>query len=187
MGRLNRPARQGYDYRSPNQTNAQDLTPNLREDFMASQSADLDRIVRSNNESPPQTDSRRRSPLGNVSQRDAAGRAMLRSMGRAGLAGHAFGAGTKIGEYIDEKTGLGKKIVDKSGIGDLVDKLVNKRDKVELSTSAKERLSDMEVDKARTESEDDITKTFKRGGKVSSASSRGDGIAKRGKTRGKMI
>jgi hypothetical protein len=121
MGRLNRPARPGYDYRSPNQTNAQDLTPNLLEDVIASQNSDLDRIVRSNNESPAQTDSRRRSPLGNVSQRDAAGRAMLRSMGRAGLAGNVLGASTRLGRYIDEETGAGKKIVDKSGLGKMID------------------------------------------------------------------
>jgi hypothetical protein len=186
MGRLNRPARPGYDYRSPNQTNAQDLTPNLLEDVIASQNSDLDRIVRSNNESPSQTDSRRRSPLGNVSQRDAAGRAMLRSMGRAGLAGNVLGASTKLGQYIDEETGAGKKIVDKSGLGKIIDKLVNDRDKVELSSGAKQRLSDMETDKFRREVEEESPKNFKRGGKVS-ASSRGDGIAQRGKTRGKMI
>jgi hypothetical protein len=50
MGRLNKPAKEGYSYRSPNQTNAQDLTPNLMEDVIASQNADSDRIVRSNND-----------------------------------------------------------------------------------------------------------------------------------------
>ena len=189
MGRLNKPSKAGYDYRSPNQTNAQDLMPNLLEDVIASQNSDLDRIVRSNNESPSQTEGRRRSPMGNVSQRDAAGRAMLRSMGRAGLAGNAFGIGSEIGRYIDEKTGAGKKMVEKSGLGDLIDKAINKRDKVELSPESKARLAEMEVDKFRSNVEDDedITKTFKRGGKVSSASSRGDGIAKRGKTRGRMV
>jgi len=33
----------------------------------------------------------------------------------------------------------------------------------------------------------DITKNYKKGGKVSSASSRGDGCAQRGKTKGRMI
>ena len=187
MGRLNRPSKQGYNYRSPNQTNAQDITPNLLEDVVTSQNADLDRVVRSNNESPAQTEARRRAYMGNVSQRDAAGRAILRSVGRAGLAGNALGAGFEAGRFIDEKTGAGKKIVEKSGIGDLVDKLVNKRDKVELSPSAKERLSEMEVDKFRNDSEEETSKTYKRGGTVNSASSRGDGIAQRGKTRGKMI
>ena len=186
MGRLNKPSKAGYDYRSPNQTNAQDLMPNLLEDVMASQNSDLDRIVRSNNESSAQTEGRRRSPMGNVSQRDAAGRAMLRSMGRAGLAGNALGIGSEVGRYIDEKTGAGKKMVEKSGLGDLIDKAINKRDKVELSSEAKQRLSDMENDKFRKEVEEETPKNFKRGGKVS-ASSRGDGIAQRGKTRGKMI
>jgi hypothetical protein len=121
-----------------------------------------------------------------VSQRDAAGRAMLRSMGRAGLAGNVLGASTRLGRYIDEETGAGKKIVDKSGLGKMIDKLVNDRDKVELSSGAKQRLSDMETDKFRRDVEEETPKTFKRGGKVS-ASSRGDGIAQRGKTRGKMI
>jgi hypothetical protein len=187
MGRLNKPAKEGYNYRSPNQTNAQDITPNLLEDVVASQNSDLDRIVRSNNESPAQTEARRKSYMGNVSQRDAAGRAMLRSMGRAGLAGNAFGIGSEVGRYIDEKTGAGKKIVDKSGLGDLVDKFVNTRDKVELSPNSKARLSEMEVDKARRDSEEENPKTFKRGGTVKSASNRGDGIARRGKTRGRMV
>lgn len=39
----------------------------------------------------------------------------------------------------------------------------------------------------REEDEAGSGSNFKRGGKVSSASSRGDGIAKRGKTRGKMV
>ena len=186
MGRLNKPSKAGYDYRSPNQTNAQDLTPNLLEDVVASQNSDFDRMIKSGKESPAQSESRRKSPLGNVSQRDAAGRAILRSMGRAGLAGNVLGASTKLGQYIDEETGAGKKIVDKSGLGKIIDKLVNDRDKVELSSGAKQRLSDMETDKFRREVEEESPKNFKRGGKVS-ASSRGDGIAQRGKTRGKMI
>ena len=187
MGRLNKPAKDGYNYRSPNQTNAQDLTPNLREDVIASGNADIDRILKSGNESPAQTEARRRSYMGNVSQRDAAGRALLRSIGRAGLAGNSFGVGSEVGRRIDEKTGLGKKIVDKSGLGGLAEKLVNMRDKVELSPSAKARLQEMEVDQVMKDSDDESSKGFKRGGKVNSASSRGDGIAKRGKTRGRMM
>ena len=51
------------------------------------------------------------------------------------------------------------------------------------------RLSDEEKDELRRE----VTRgnkgedSYKKGGKVSSASKRGDGIAQRGKTRGKMI
>ena len=187
MGRINKPSKAGYDYRSPNQTNAQDLTPNLLEDVAASQNADFDRIIKSGKESPAQTEARRKAYMGNISQRDAAGRAILRSAGRSSLAGNAFGVGTEIGRFIDEKTGAGKKIVDKSGIGDLVDTFVNKRDKVELSPDAKARVSEMEVDKARRDSEEESPKTFKRGGTVKSASNRGDGIAQRGKTRGRMV
>ena len=44
MGRLNKPKKEGYTYRSPNQTNAKDLTPNPKEDVVASNEADLERI-----------------------------------------------------------------------------------------------------------------------------------------------
>jgi hypothetical protein len=200
MGRLNQPARQGYAYRSPGQTNAQDLFPNLREDVVASQRADNERMRRglSTNESPAQTESRRNSPHGNISQKDAAGRAMLRSGSRAGLVDAAAGAGYQFGRALDEETGVGKKMVDESGLGALAKRLAKPKDKVELTEDAKSRIDEEDIkrmkrevkaEKAaeRAQQKDqevfDEGKAYKRGGTVSS---RADGIALRGKTRGKV-
>ena len=126
MGRLNKPAKEGYKYRSPSQTNARDLLPNLNEDVVASQRADIERIRRGLNTSETRPQNR-----GQV--QEAGGRATTRSGGRAGLGSLALELGYLGGRAIDEKTGIGKKIVEKSGLGDVVDKVVNMRDKVKLS------------------------------------------------------
>jgi|APGre2960657373_1045057.scaffolds.fasta_scaffold00638_12 hypothetical protein len=215
MGRLNKPAREGYTYRSPGQTNAKDVAPNLREDVAASQSADNERIKRGLDTSG--TRAQNRSQVQN-----AAGRAITRTAGRAGLAGLAAEAGYAVGKKLDEETGVGKKIVDKSGLGSAAEKAANKRDKVELSKDAKARLDEEEVDNYRreTEAEDKERKAYsgkdeanmKKGGMTArfmsfskagkpagmkpvtkmasggvTASRRADGIAQRGKTRGKMV
>ena len=101
---------------------------------------------------------------------------------------------------MDEKTGIGKKLVEKSGLGDLADKAVSRRDKVELSKSAKERVDEddrfKEVERVLRETDEDIESSkygkgdkYKRGGKVSvsKASRRADGIATKGKTRGRLL
>lgn len=44
LGRLNKPEIEGYKYRSPDQTNAKDYTPNLRENVGKSVEADAERI-----------------------------------------------------------------------------------------------------------------------------------------------
>jgi hypothetical protein len=214
MGRLNKPAREGYTYRSPGQTNAKDVAPNLREDVAASQSADNERIKRGLDTSG--TRAQNRSQVQN-----AAGRAITRTAGRAGLAGLAAEAGYAVGKKLDEETGVGKKIVDKSGLGSAAEKAANRRDKVELSKDAKARLDEEEVDNYRreTEAEDKERKAYsgkdeenmKRGGMTSkfmSFSKKGkpagmkpvtkmasggsfrasaNGIATKGKTRGKMV
>jgi len=181
MGRLNRPAQEGYTYRSPGQTNARDLLPNLREDVVASQRADAERIRRGLNPTAAREYNR-------LMQQEAGGRATTRTGGRA-LTGLALGAGYGIGREIDERTGVGKKIVEKSGLGDVVDKVVNMRDKVELSPRAKKKAEKADDSDASDKfqprySEGDFG--MKKGGKVSSASSRADGIAQRGKTKGRM-
>ena len=180
MGRLNKPAKEGYKYRSPSQTNAKDSTPNLREDVIASQRADAERIGRGMNPTAAREYNR-------LMQQEAGGRATARTAGRAGLAGLALETGYKAGRELDEKTGIGKKIVEKSGLGDLVDKAVNMRDKVELSPRAKEKADDSDAsDKFQARrSEGDFG--MKKGGKVSSASSRADGCAQRGKTKGRYL
>ena len=148
--------------------------------------------------------------------REAGRRAENRNAGRAGAGQAAFSIGYEAGRAIDEKTGLGKKMVEKSGLGSAAEKAANMRDKVELSKSAKERLQDEEVDeavrsakaeeKARREYSgryEDGTRLpdtepyrgdgMKKGGKVKkmasggmTASKRADGIASRGKTKCKM-
>jgi hypothetical protein len=202
MGRLNKPAREGYTYRSPGQTNAKDIAPNLREDVAASQSADNERIKRGLDTSG--TRAQNRSQVQN-----AAGRAITRTAGRAGLAGLAAEAGYAVGKKLDEETGVGKKMVDKSGLGSAAEKAANRRDKVELSKDAKARLDEEEVDNYRreTEAEDKERKAYsgkdeenykgdgmKRGGKVKkmasggmTASKRADGIATKGKTKGRFV
>ena len=141
--------------------------------------------------------------------REAGRRAETRNMGRAGAAQAALSAGYEVGRAIDEKTGLGKKLVEGSGLGRAAEKAAERRDKVELSKSAKERLEDMDTDetmrevdaerKARKYAEKDKPSEyrgddeFKRGGKVKkmasggmTASKRADGIATKGKTNCKM-
>ena len=191
MGRLNRPAQEGYTYRSPGQTNARDLTPNLREDVVASQRADAERIRRGLNPTAAREYNR-------LMQQEAGGRAMTRTGGRAGLAGLALETGYGLGRAIDEKTGVGKKIVEKSGLGDVVDKVVNMRDKVKLSPRAKERSEEERLKEMNDESDASGPDKFqprysegdfgmKKGGKVSSASSRADGCCVKGKTKGRYL
>ena len=179
MGRLNKSAKEGYTYRSPSQTNARDLLPNLREDVVASQRADAGRIGRGMNPTAARDYNRRM-------QQEAGGRATTRTGGRAGLAGLALETGYGLGRAIDEKTGVGKKIVEKSGLGDVVDKVVNMRDKVKLSQREKEGSDNSDTsDKFQPRySEGDFG--MKKGGAVS-ASSRADGIAQRGKTKGRYL
>lgn len=208
MGRLNRSAPKDAEVRfeSAGQTNARDLTPNLREDVVRGAKQDAERIGKGMN-------SNAASAWNRSQQQNAAGRAITRMTGRAGLAGAAFEGGYEAGRAIDEKTGLGKKIVEKSGLGDLAERAVNSRDKVELSKESKERIAKGDLEEKRansqkmsrtkeTESEpagkyhpgrnEDITEDsresaggYKAGGKIN-ASRRADGIAQRGKTRGKV-
>jgi hypothetical protein len=141
--------------------------------------------------------------------REAGRRADTRNVGRGGAAQAALSAGYELGRAIDEKTGVGKKLVDKSGLGKAAEKAANRRDKVELSKSSKERLDEMEVDEALREVDREIKASkyaekdkpseyrgddeYKRGGRVKkmasggmTASKRADGIATRGKTKCKM-
>ena len=206
MGRLNRPAREGYTYRSPGQTNARDVTPNLREDVVASQSADNERIRRGLNADAARANNRR-------TQQEAGGRAITRTGGRAGLAALAGEAGYALGRKIDEATGIGKKLIDKT-VGPSIDRAVASQDRVTLSPEAKARIAAGELEEkaeapkarrrimdsespegklrpGRNEEIDDETREnaggYKRGGKVNSTSRRGDGIAQRGKTKGKYL
>ena len=141
--------------------------------------------------------------------REAGRRAERRNVGRGGAAQAALSAGYEVGRAIDEETGLGKKIVEKSGLGRAAEKAADRRDKVELSKSSKERLDDMEADEALREVDEERKgrkyaekdkpteyrgdDEYKRGGRVKkmasggmTASKRADGIATKGKTKCKM-
>ena len=196
MGRLNRPAKPGYEYRSPNQTNAEDYVPHYLEDIGASQRADLGRLGRAinSNETPAQAVARRNSALGNVSQRDMGIRAGSRTGVRGGAAAMAFDAGKRMGESLDEAhPEIGNRYINP-----VIDKVVEKsRNKVELSKDAKRRVKEEsdELDRinksVNTRGDDDYEPTakmmgMKKGGKVT-ASSRGDGCAQRGKTKGRYL
>ena len=143
------------------------------------------------------------------SVRAAGMRGGTRLGGAAGLAGLAYEGGKFIGRKIDEETGAGKKIVDET-VGPSIDRVIGAQDRVTLSPEAKARIDAGELDKKETKPRtrktegsspegklqpgrnpeiDDETREsaggYKKGGKVS-ASNRADGIAQRGKTKGRM-
>lgn len=68
---------------------------------------------------------------------EATERAASRLVGRAGAAGAALSAGWDIGRAIDEKTGVGKKMVDK-----VMGPAKASGDRVELSSGAKAMMND---------------------------------------------
>lgn len=185
-----------------------DNLPGLKDDVMERAKEDMAKAKKGRD-----VDSSKLTGGAKDAVREAGKRAQNRNVGRAGAGVAAFEAGYAVGREIDEKTGLGKKMVEKSGLGNAAEKAANRRDKVELSKDAKARLDEEEVDSYRreTEAEDKARKAYsskdeesykgdgmKRGGKVknmasggmtskvSSASKRADGIATKGKTRGKM-
>ena len=184
MGRLNKPEIPGYKYRSPGQTNAKDLIPNLREDVLESQNADADRIRRG-------LDTAETRPQNRRQVQEAGGRAILRSTGRLGAAGLAGQVGYGLGRELDERTGVGKKMVEGSSALKAIADKMSESDRVKLSEDSKDRIADMENDKTLREV-DAEKEGMKKGGAVrkyaagGSVSSRADGIAQRGKTRGRM-
>ena len=203
--KLNKPEKEGYTYRSPNQTNAKSYLPHPKEDVVASQSADNARIKKGLDAPAEKTYNR-------LQQQEAGGRATTRTGGRAALAGAALEGGYELGKYIDEKTGAGKKLVEKSGLGDLVEKMATPSEKVELSEESKARIARGDLDekpKARaykdsesgggggrsepknrtlTENREPREEAMKRGGVTrTSSSKRADGIATKGFTKGKYL
>lgn len=216
MPKLNKPAKPGYKYANPEETSAKSYTPHLQERVMESQASDVERIKKGLNPTAEREYNRRL-------QQEAGGRAITRSVGRAGYAGAALQGGYEAGRALDEATGVGKKIVEKSGLGAAAERLANKRDKVELSEESKARIARGDLEEKRKEPSkpskpattareeestepisgkyrpgrneeiDDETREsaggYKRGGKVSisKASKRADGIAQRGKTRGRYL
>ena len=173
MGRLNKPEKPGYRYRSPGQTNARDRMPNLREDVLESQRADTERIRRG-------LDTAETRPQNRRQVQEAGGRATLHSAGRLGAAGLAGEVGYGLGREIDERTGAGKKMVKGSEVLRAITDKMGDSDRVKLSEDSKNRIADMQNDEAMREV--DAEKKYAKGGYVKSA----DGIAQRGKTKGRI-
>ena len=144
--------------------------------------------------------------------REAGRRAENRNVGRLGAAGAALQGGYEMGRALDEKTGLGKKMVDKSGLGDLAEEMATPSERVELSEESKARIARGDLNekpksraykdsegggggarsepKNRTlmENREPKDEAMKRGGVArSSSSKRADGIATKGFTRGKYL
>lgn len=129
--------------------------------------------------------------------REAGRRADMRNLGRAGVGGAgaqlALEGGYALGREIDERTGAGKKLVEATGLGRAAEAAVNRRDKATLTKDAKQRLEDVEdAEIARRVDEEMAAEKankrevdYKKGGKTS-ASKRADGIAQRGKTKGRV-
>jgi hypothetical protein len=144
--------------RSPGQSNANRARPSLNEDVVESQRRDNQRIGRGLMPTA-------QGGGGRKAQQEAGGRAVTRTGGRAGLLALAAELGYAAGRKLDEDgipftdgmgKGIGKKIVDKTGLGKMAEKAVNKRDKVELSKSSKERLDDMDTDRVMREVDKEI-------------------------------
>jgi hypothetical protein len=166
MGRLNKPNISTSKYKSRGLTSAHDMTPNLKEDVRRAQDADIEKIEKG-------LKSPAKSAVNRKTQQEAGGRALSRSLGRAGLLSAAGQAGLHLGDALDRNfPAVGRavdKAIEKSGVGKAIDKMSVKSDRVKLTEDAKRRIKEED---------------FKRGGSV--ASKRADGIAKRGKTRGMM-
>jgi hypothetical protein len=179
-----------------------DYVPNLDEDVVRRTSEDAGKVKKGRN-----VDSSNLKGGAKESVREAGRRAAGRLATRAGLTGGALQGGYDLGREIDERTGVGKKLVDAT-VGKDIDRAVAKRDKVELSEESKKRIARGDLDKKADEDSprkmdpelmrifqrnrnyndgirDEREGVFAKGGKVT-ASSRADGIAKRGKTRGRM-
>ena len=140
MGRLNRPAIGDLPYRSPGQTNANDVLPNLGEDVVRSQGADAERIRRGMNTADVANSANR------ARSQTAAARAITRTLGRANAVGAAGLTGWELGRALDEQTGVGRKMVD-AGIGKAVDQVAAPdKDRVTLTPEARARLAAGELD-----------------------------------------
>ena len=181
---LNRPAQEGYAYRSPVQTNANSLTPHIFETAGSSQRADLGRMARG-------VTTPAASERGRTAQRAAGLRALSRTGGRAAYLAAAGKGGYELGEYVNEKMSNADK---------------RKLAAAKADMEAAEGKGDQEVDTSGANPDAVRGEQYgrgapdgmKRGGQVkkmasggmtskaSGASKRADGIAQRGKTKGRM-
>jgi hypothetical protein len=198
MPRLNRPAKEGYQYRSPEQTNARSMTPHPLEDVVGSQRADIGRI-RQGLSAPGKTE------RGRTMQQEAGGRAITRTAGRAAAAGAAGLGGAELGKRIRDRADAEKMRSDADMEPSMDSDSVSSgpptpmpkprpRPMPEPTGSVREGPNANIDDETRARAmasvngmkKGGMTKKYAKGGSVSSASKRADGAAQRGKTRGKM-
>jgi hypothetical protein len=175
--KLNKPAKEGYNYRSPNQTSGESVFPHPLEATYASQRADLGRIGRGLN-------AESRTERGRLMQQEAGGRALTRTGTRAGVA--ALGA-EGIEAAREQMSNADKTKADAA-----------KADADAASSNADQDVDTSSASPSAIRGYSTDTGNYKRGGavkkkasggmttKVSSASKRGDGLAQRGKTKGRM-
>jgi hypothetical protein len=163
-----------------------DNLPGLRDDVFARDREDTAKAKKGR-----EVDSSKLKGGAKEAVREAGQRAENRKIGRRGAGLGALEAGYMIGREIDEKTGLGKKMVDKSGLGSLAEKAGKPRDKVELTKSAKERLQDEEIAQMRRDTDADEKARREYSGRYADGTRlpdeepyKGDGMKKGGKVRG---
>jgi hypothetical protein len=195
MPKLNKPAKEGFQYRSPKQTNAKSALPHPKEDVVSSQRADIDRIRKG-------LSSLGKTERGRAMQQEAGGRAITRTAGRAAAAGAAGIGGAELGKRLrdradEEKMRSDAKMEDSMGsdMGSDMEAPTPRsrprpRPMSEPTSNIREGRNENIDDETRARAMESVgmkkggmTKKYAKGG---SASSRADGIAQRGKTRGKM-
>lgn len=204
MPKLNKPAKEGYEYRSPEQTNAKSMTPHPLEDVVGSQRADIGRI-RQGLSAPGKTE------RGRTMQQEAGGRAITRTAGRAAAAGAAGLGGAEMGKRLRNRADAENISSDANMEPSMDSDSVSSAPPAPMPPPRPRRQSAPtptptptgSVREGRNENIDDdtraramasvngmkkggMTKKYAKGGSVSSASSRADGVAQRGKTRGKI-
>lgn len=130
----------GKPNRSPGQSNAAKPLPSLKEDVVKSVKADAKRIGKGLSPSG-------KSALTRSAQQLAGGRALTRMAGRVVPALGALEGGYQAGRMIDEKTGIGKKLVDKV-FGKAIDQYISggTGERVQLTKESKDRLAKMKKD-----------------------------------------
>jgi hypothetical protein len=118
---------------------------------------------------------------------------MIRSGFRQGAAELALEGGMWLGDKLNKRYGISDKIVDamsrNSPREQAVERMLKDEDDISIGRRVDAQIAAEKAAK-RDEPEPEYRggppPSYKKGGKVS-ASSRADGIAKRGKTRGKMV
>jgi hypothetical protein len=91
-----------------------------------------------------------------AAQQQAGGKALMRLAGRAGAAGAALQGGYDLGSLIEEKTGIGKKMIDKARTA--IDE-ARGRGGVKLSAESERRLADERIKKVGESKVEDTVKS----------------------------